>query len=109
MYTTHVITDDEHQAWFRRNCSDPTTIWYIHENRNNEPDGVVGFTRIDKLHQSATWGFYLGGGVQKGSGLILSIEALDEAFSNLNLQKLGAEVLETNQRSLSFHHKMGFT
>jgi UDP-4-amino-4,6-dideoxy-N-acetyl-beta-L-altrosamine N-acetyltransferase len=108
MFTTHKITNSEHQTWFENNQTDLTTLWYIHENRDNQPDGVVGFTEYDNIKHTASWGFYLGNNSQKGSGLRLGIDALNEAFGKLKLQKLNAEVLGSNNKSLSFHRKLGF-
>jgi len=108
MYTTHQISEQEHKAWFERIITDPEVRWFIHENADNEPDGVVGFTRYDKSRQSACWGFYLGEKRQSGDGLLLGIDGLDAAFSMLNLSKLNAEVLEGNEKSLAFHRRLGF-
>jgi UDP-4-amino-4,6-dideoxy-N-acetyl-beta-L-altrosamine N-acetyltransferase len=108
MFTTHEINEIEHKAWFLKNLGDPTTIWYIHTERDTNPDGVVGFTQYHREQRTAFWGFYLGFDAKKGSGLKLGIEGLNEAFGGLNLYKLNAEVLSSNNKSLSFHRKLGF-
>ena len=38
----------------------------------------------------------------------MSLDALDHAFNKLRIQKLNAEILASNQRSLDMHKKVGF-
>lgn len=108
MYSTHEITEAEHLAWFARMKNDPLSRWFIHEDVIGTPDGVVYFTQYKPENRSAFWGFYLGTGVARGIGTKLGLDALDQAFSLMNIHKLNAEVIATNERSLHFHNKLGF-
>ena len=38
----------------------------------------------------------------------MSLAALDQAFNKLNIQKLNADVLASNTRSLDMHKNVGF-
>lgn len=109
MYSTHIITEAEHQSWYKRMKLDPQSIWYIHEDEHGKPDGVVYFTDYSKDNQNSFWGFYADPAAPKGTGSQLGIEALDEAFKVLNLHKLNAEVLASNLPSLGLHKKLGFS
>ena len=41
-----------------------------------------------------------------GTGIRMSLDALDHAFNKLRIQKLNAEILASNQRSLDMHTKL---
>jgi UDP-4-amino-4,6-dideoxy-N-acetyl-beta-L-altrosamine N-acetyltransferase len=109
MFTQHEIGWDEHQAWFHRMQADDTKRWFLYLNENNEPSGVVYFTDLDAAQRSAFWGFYASPDAMPGTGLRMSLDALDKAFNELALEKLSADVLATNSRSLDMHKKVGFT
>lgn len=108
MFSSGLISETEHRAWFARLQIDPHAHWYVHENRAGIADGVVYFTGHDPAQRQAHWGFYLGSGAAPGSGALLGLEGLDLAFSELELQKLNAEVLAHNERSIRFHQSLGF-
>lgn len=108
MFSTHEITQAEHLAWFARINQDPHVRWCMHEDMQGQADGVVGFTQYRPEMRTAFWGFYLDPGAQTGAGSRLGLDGLDHAFSVLNLHKLNAEVIATNERSLRFHQRLGF-
>jgi len=109
MFTQHEISWDEHQAWFHRMQADDTKRWFLYLNENNEPSGVVYFTDLDAAERSAFWGFYASPDALPGTGLRMSLDALDKVFNELALENLSADVLATNSRSLDMHKKVGFT
>lgn len=108
MYSVHEISEMEHRAWFSRMENDEQSRWFIHQDENGNPDGVVYFTQYRPENHSSFWGFYVAPDAPAGTGTKLGLDALDEAFNTLNLHKLNAEVLSTNERSLHFHDKLGF-
>jgi len=108
MYSQHEITWEEHHAWFQRMQSDNCKQWFLHLNKNKEPIGVVYFTDIIKEQQTAFWGFYASPEATPGTGMRMSLDALSYAFNELNLQRLNADVLVSNPRSLEMHKKVGF-
>jgi len=109
MFTQHEISWDEHQAWFLRVRADESKRWFLYLNQNNEPSGVVYFTGLDAAQRSTFWGFYASPDAMPGTGLRMSLDALDKAFNELALEKLSADVLTSNSRSLDMHKKVGFT
>ena len=108
MFTQHQISEAEHHSWFKRLENDPRSCWYIHENQQGKPDGVVNFTEYQSDERSTFWGFYLATDAVRGAGTELGLEGLDEGFHVLNLHKLNSEVLSINERSIHFHKKLGF-
>lgn len=108
MYSQHEISWEEHQLWFRRMRADDSKLWQLYLNENAEPDGVVSFTEIDAVQGTAFWGFYAAPHATRGTGMRMSLDALDCAFNKLGIYKLNAEALASNVRSLEMHRKVGF-
>ncbi|TCS83308.1 UDP-4-amino-4,6-dideoxy-N-acetyl-beta-L-altrosamine N-acetyltransferase [Tepidibacillus fermentans] len=108
MYTDHLITMEEHRAWFQRLKEDNRNLTFIFEYMD-EPVGVMNFNRIDNHNRNCTWGFYLGKeNLLKGTGLALGYLGLKYAFENLNIRKLSGEVFGFNIASYNFHKKLHF-
>ena len=108
MFTQHEISWDEHLAWFHRMQEDESKRWFLFTNKNNVPNGVVYFTDIDPAQRGAFWGFYASPDATPGTGMRMSLDALNKAFNVLALKKLNADVLVTNSRSIDMHKKVGF-
>jgi UDP-4-amino-4,6-dideoxy-N-acetyl-beta-L-altrosamine N-acetyltransferase len=108
MYTDHVISLDEHRAWFSRAKLDPAAVYLVCEC-NGKPIGCVNFVHIDRGNHKAFWGFYLGEeNGPKGRGSAMEFLALEYAFGPLDLRKLCAEVFSFNDKVVSLHGKFGF-
>lgn len=108
MYNNHEISETEHRSWFVHMDNDPQSLWFIQQDENDESDGVVYFTQYQPENRSSFWGFYTAPDTPAGTDTKLGLDALDKAFNELNLHKLNAEVLSSNERSLRFHDKLGF-
>ena len=108
MYSQHKITWEEHQLWFQHLQADSSKRWYLYLNKDNEPNGVVYFTQWNAEQGTAFWGFYANPNAAAGTGLRLSLDALDYAFNELRMHKLSAEVLVSNPKSFEMHKKVGF-
>jgi UDP-4-amino-4,6-dideoxy-N-acetyl-beta-L-altrosamine N-acetyltransferase len=108
MFSQHEISWEEHQAWFHRAQVDDSRQLFLFLNDDNFPCAVVNFVSINKVQKSAFWGFYANPGALPGSGLRMSLNALDKAFFDFGIRKLNAEVLASNLRSLKMHKKVGF-
>ena len=108
MYTDHIITMDEHRAWFERIKQDQSVIYKIFEFRDH-PVGVVCFTNIDKRNNKCYWGFYLGAtDVPRGSGAVMEFLAIEHAFEEMNIRKLCCEIFAFNSNVIKLHKKFGF-
>ena len=109
MFTQHEISWDEHQAWFSRIQMDESKRWFLYLNQNNVANGVVYFTDFDAPQRTAFWGFYASPDAIPGTGLRMSFDAIEKAFNELGIEKLNADVLVTNSRSIDMHKKVGFS
>ncbi len=108
MLNDHVISFEEHAAWFKRSCLDPSCDWQIAEYRNR-PIGVAGLTDINRDHGTATWSMYLAddAGVA-GVGAFIELKAIDRLFDYHNIRKIWGEALADNIAMLRLHKKFGF-
>jgi len=108
MYTTHVISPAEHQAWWRVASVDTSKRLLILDYLG-APIGHVNFVQIHQVNGTANWGFYLGGSeAKRGAGAAMEYCALDHAFGELGLRKLQCEVFEFNRGVVRMHQKFGF-
>ena len=108
MFTQHEVSRDEHQAWFHRMQADDTNRWFLFLDHESVPCAVVNFVSIEQVQRRAFWGFYTDPNARPGTGMRMSLEALDKAFVELGFRKLNAEALASNLRSLEMHKKIGF-
>jgi len=106
MYTTHEISLEEHRKWFINASTNSATELLIYE-QEGIAQGFVNITRTRCL-EVADWGFYLAPEAAKGSGRELGAQALNYAFKQLGLHKVCGQALGFNERSITFHKKLGF-
>ena len=83
MYSQHEITLEEHQLWYESLQDDSSKRWYLYLNKDKEPNGVAYFTKWDALQGTAFWGFYLNPKAPVGTGMRMSLDALQHAFDEL--------------------------
>lgn len=106
MFQSGLITLSDHMAWFKRLNSDPSKqaqIFYLN-------DVPCGFLQINiMLTKKCEWGLYIGNqSAPKGAGTIMGYLALNYIFDKLCLENVNAEIIKSNQRSISYHNKLGF-
>ncbi|MGQ3890891.1 UDP-4-amino-4,6-dideoxy-N-acetyl-beta-L-altrosamine N-acetyltransferase [Legionella sp. CNM-4043-24] len=107
MYTSHLISADEHLKWWERVSADESCRYFMYEYEG-KATGVVWFYAIDKNSQNAFWGFFASPDAPRGTGSRMERLALDYAFSTLKLKKLSCEVLSNNPAVVKLHLKFGF-
>ncbi|BDV43447.1 acetyltransferase [Geotalea uraniireducens] len=108
MYSDHLISWEEHRAWFARLQESDTarTLLFAVDGR---PLGVVNAVRIDRRNGTCYWGFYLGEtDAPRGSGTAMGYLGLDYIFSELGLRKVIGEAFAFNEASIAFHRRLGF-
>lgn len=107
MYTSHIISWQEHTSWFARIQNDQTAKYFIYL-AGDKPAGVIYFTNIRILSKNAFWGFYAGDNAPLGTGVNMEYEALSYAFDKMDLHKLNCEVIGSNTSVINMHRKVGF-
>lgn len=108
MYTNHIITEQEHLSWWASQQTNPASRLLIFEI-DDQPVGVVIFSRFTGENGTATWAFYSGDRARRGIGGMMECIALEYAFETLRVRKLECEVLSFNRLVVNFHVKHGFT
>lgn len=107
MYTSHVISEVEHQNWWARHSCDDRVVLLMAVKDGVEV-GVVTFTEYTGENGTATWAFYAGDDAPRGTGSMMEAAALEFAFSSLKLRKLECEVLGFNMPVVHLHQRHGF-
>src|SRR3972149_4277334 len=108
MYTDHVISWEEHCAWYGRVKESEAAEVLISEHLG-KPAGLVNFSDINLAHSRCLWGFYLGErNLPRGSGTVMGLLALDYIFEERGARKVSGEVLDTNAASRRFFRRLGF-
>ena len=108
MFNQEVISLEAHKTWFYRESGKDNSCWLMYSSVEGKPYGVIYCSKIDRNNAHGFWGFYAAPDAPAGTGTLMCTEGLDYFFYNLELNKINAEVIESNKRSHSFHRKMGF-
>lgn len=108
MYTSHIITEQEHRSWWGTQHVNPASRLLIFEI-DGQPAGVVTFSNYMGEGSTATWAFYSGDRTRRGIGGMMERGALEYAFETLRVRKLECEVLSFNRAVVNFHVRHGFT
>lgn len=112
--TQHVISPEEHRAWWERVTQDPSRRVLIHE-RGGQATGVVAFFDLDEEQGTAWWSYFLDNEGLEATGQLfpawISIQrdAVKYARRELGLRELHGETLVTNEAAVDFNSRQGFT
>tara|TARA_B110000008_G_scaffold169502_1_gene169302 strand:- start:1880 stop:2467 length:588 start_codon:yes stop_codon:yes gene_type:complete len=107
MYTEHEIPLNEHLGWVESLRTDTRQIVFV-VLVEGIVSGVVSVNAIDRLHLKSDWAFYLDENVRGGLGAALEFSLINFVFTELGLEKLNCEVIETNEAVVRMHKKFGF-
>lgn len=109
MYTDHIITPEEHRAWFERTRTAEFPATLIFEFRGT-PTGLKSFSQIDRHNNRCYWGFYLGEAeLPRGCGTVMGFLALEYIFEQHGFRKVCAEAFSFNEGSIKYHKRLGFS
>jgi len=109
MYTSHIISPEEHKNWYDRNKGLDSTKLFIFEFEK-APFAFLNISEINKKNKTCSWAFYIGQNIQsvKALGYFMEIVALDKMVNELGIRKISCEVLEFNKAVIKMHKKFGF-
>jgi UDP-4-amino-4,6-dideoxy-N-acetyl-beta-L-altrosamine N-acetyltransferase len=108
MNNSEEIPFEAHNKWFQSLKGNKSRIVKLCLYRE-KPIGLVQFSKMDPIHKTCEWGFYIGDTTcPPGSGKAMGFLALDFIFHEVQMRKVNAQVLEFNSKSLSYHKKLGF-
>lgn len=98
-----------HAAWFETLRVDPNLRgWMI--QRGGLPAGLLTLTGLVSHHRRAAWNWFLGSAEARGRGVgrAAQVLGLDQAFGQLGLHKVFAEVMADNDAALKAQSAAGF-
>lgn len=108
MYTDHLISAEEHAAWYLKAKDDPRSRHFVFRYKG-QPVGVVNIVQIDDISRKCYWGFYLGDvDAPKVCGPAMEFVALEYMFNVLKMRKICCEVFVFNEPVIKLHKKFGF-
>ena len=107
MFTQHEIGLEEHRKWFIKASHDVSRRLFLIEENNK----AIGYVQLSQVVEGgvAEWGFYAKPDAPKGTGTKMGIMVLNHAFEQLKLHKVCGQAIASNQVSIAFHQRMGFT
>jgi UDP-4-amino-4,6-dideoxy-N-acetyl-beta-L-altrosamine N-acetyltransferase len=109
MFTDQLIGVNEHLQWISSLKRDPRKLAFALESPSRHPLGVISLGNWERLHGTATWGYYVSEDSRNvGLGTAMTCSFLDFVFDVLHLEKLNAEVIEANRLSITHHQNLGF-
>lgn len=108
----HVITPEDHRAWWERDDPGRRVLIFEEEGRAR---GVVTYSDLaDSPRRKGSWGFFLDHetAVAEGTTMLLWVrvmaDAVDYAFDELGLDVLEGEVLEHNEVVRTMNRRFRF-
>jgi len=106
MHHTDPITLDEH-FHFIESLKTKNDRQYYMVKIEEDPIGVIDFTQIDREKSCAHIGLYTKPST-RGKGKILMRKILEHGYNVLGLEKLIAEVYDTNEKAINLYRHFGF-
>ena len=104
------LTREDHLHWMRTKVESGTVVQFIIEAEGC-PIGSVYLRDVDKVHQKAEFGIFLGNENARGKGY--GTEAtrliLKFAFETMGLNRIVLRVFAENERAIRCYEKAGFS
>lgn len=109
--TQHVISEEEHLAWWSKTSADPSRRVLIFSVDGTDC-GVASYFDINPESRSAAWGFFLDTEGPYGTDLRAWVDLMREgvafAFDQLPIDVLTGEVLGDNPGVRAMNRRLGF-
>ena len=105
------LTAEIHERWIEEKVNTGKVVQFIMtDNVNGRDFGSVYFRDIDDRHRKAEFGIFIGEEdyLGRGYGKIAARKALQYAFNELNLNKVYARVIVSNDASNNMFRSLGF-
>lgn len=106
-----LFTQESHNHWMDTKVASGEVVQYIiFDKETDMPVGSVYFRDIDKNHDKAEFGIFIGEDSARGKGLGSEVTELfcDFGFQKLNLHKIMLRVLADNAGAIRAYENAGF-
>jgi UDP-4-amino-4,6-dideoxy-N-acetyl-beta-L-altrosamine N-acetyltransferase len=109
MFNSTPLTQKEHINWLNNIGKKKKFHALIYENDDNIKSGFFSF-QLKNTERGivAEWGFYKAPNAPRGIGTLMCNEAINYAFNELYSDIIIGRVLKINDKSITFHRKLGF-
>jgi UDP-4-amino-4,6-dideoxy-N-acetyl-beta-L-altrosamine N-acetyltransferase len=109
MHSDATIGPADHARWFDAAMADPSRRYWI-IRVDGADAGLANVYDVDATHSCALWAFYIADPGLRGRGVGTYVEyrILSYVFDELELNRLGGEVLSFNTAVLRMHDAFGF-
>jgi len=108
MYSDHLIGEEEHLKWIEHLKTDEYHIVFAIMESPYQPLGMVSVNNIDQFHLKCDWAYYLSPSERGGLGAAIEFYIIDYIFTQLHIEKLNCEVIESNSTVIKLHKKFAF-
>lgn len=105
-HNSSLIELSEHRRWFSKLDLDVTPVYIFYEGQVER--GVIQLSKIDEVHGTATWGFYMGDAGSARNSLRMGYLGLERFFEEHGARKIYGEVYSDNSVSYKYHSFLGF-
>jgi UDP-4-amino-4,6-dideoxy-N-acetyl-beta-L-altrosamine N-acetyltransferase len=108
-YSSHVISEKEHHAWFDAMLVDTSKVyWKI--VADGVAVGAIFLTDISVQGNTCEWGMYLADNDVRGKGVAQAACALSfrYAFSDLGMNVVNCEAFEQNEAAIGLYESVGY-
>ncbi len=108
-YSNHVISEEEHKAWFEETILDGSKVyWKIVVD--GIAVGAIFLTSISDQSDKCEWGMYLADVDVRGKGVAQAACALSfhYAFNELNLEVVNCEAFAQNEAAIGLYESVGY-
>ena len=108
-YSNHVISEEEHSAWFDAMLVDASKLyWKIVVD--GIAVGAIFLTSISDEGNQCNWGMYLADGDVRGKGVAQAACALSfrYAFNDLGVKVVNCEAFAQNEAAIGLYESVGY-
>lgn len=105
------ITREEHLSWLEKQVKSGKAIQFIIVEKETErPVGSVYLRDVDRVHNKAEYGIFIGeeDAKGKGYGTVAAKRMISYAFEKEKIHRIYLRVYEDNLRAVSSYEKAGF-
>jgi UDP-4-amino-4,6-dideoxy-N-acetyl-beta-L-altrosamine N-acetyltransferase len=107
MYTDLEYNPEQQQRWFKQVSASLTEkYWVIH--LREQPIGVISLNQLDRANRKTSWGYYIGEPAARMYGALVPPYLYNFIFTELQLNKIVAEVMAGNENIMKIHRMHGY-
>ena len=110
LHVTFPRTEREEEEWYNKIGANDENLTLCIETKDGKPIGIMSIHNIDWVHRHGITGALIGEKEYwgKGYGTDAKMHLLDHAFNTMNLNRIGSNAFEWNERSIRYSLRCGY-